>query len=337
MALPPDPGWNTREGLSLTDARVAASCLAFGGLVALPTETVYGLGALATNESALARIFSVKGRPSDHPVIVHVAGLADAAQWADEVPPSAIKLAETFWPGPLTIVVERASWVPDSITGGQDTIALRSPNHPAFHAVLTALREDHEIVAPGIAAPSANRFGQVSPTTAAHVADSLGAYLGEQDRILEAGPSCDIGVESTIVLCDGDVVSVARAGGISIEQLREVVEVTDSTSDVPRVPGALASHYAPDAHVIVVEQISDGLVSRFPSAALIGLAGVGTPPAWTRVLAARNVEDYAHGLYSALRAADTQGLPVVVAVLPEAKGIGVAVRDRLVRASSNPV
>ncbi len=264
-------------------------------------------------------------------MIVHVSGLGAVDRWARDVPDSARQLAQRFWPGPLTLVLNRSGLATDAVTGGQDTVALRAPANTEFQAVLADLADR---LGPdvGIAAPSANRFGRVSPTTAQHVVDELGDHLlADHDVILDAGESA-IGLESTIVSCTGAICRIARTGGITREQLALVVDIASEPAE-ERVPGALASHYAPRARVVLAtgEQIES--LDLGPSIGLLALASVGTPPGWQRLSAPNDVDDYAHTMYSALRAADQRGLTVVVAVPPPPRGIGAAIQDRLSRAS----
>jgi L-threonylcarbamoyladenylate synthase len=345
-AVPPQlPGSETPGPLE------AAVALAGARLVVLPTETVYGLGGLANSPTAVADIFRVKGRPSRHPVIVHVSGREQIAYWSRTPPATALAVAEAFWPGPITVVVPKADTVLAAVTGGQDTVALRAPAHPLFIDVLAQLEElgiDH----PGIAAPSANRFGQVSPTTAEHVRTALGEYLGPQALILDGGTS-SVGIESTIVLCGSDGVSIARHGGISATQLEHVVPVisggdpSSGQNGTPRVPGSLASHYAPKARVYIADFGIDGeceivteKVENNKSVGVIGLSQdvAQTPSEWHRLSVDGPIEDldcYARQLYAALRRADDLGLRTVVALLPpaDATGLGPAIRDRLQRAA----
>ena len=325
-----------------TSASEAAAALLAGNLVALPTETVYGLGGLAHLPAAIERIFQVKNRPTDHPLIVHIAGVEAITDWAQEVPRSALDLADAFWPGPLTLVVPRAPSVSDAITGGQPTVALRAPAHPLFQDVLAELTDPAQ-PAPGIAAPSANRFGQVSPTTAEHVEAGLGPYLSPSDLILDGG-ACTIGVESTIVLCGDDHVRIARSGGITAEQLAGVVPVLTAQpqSAAPRVPGSLDAHYAPSAQVAMVTTATE--LSAFRERNLlnsdIGVIALArdvdfAAPNWLRLATPQTSDEYAHELYSALRTADKLGLTHVVALAPPDEGIGTAIRDRLRRASQS--
>ncbi len=316
--------------LSKCDASViadAAANLVAGGLVAFPTETVYGLGADASNADAVARIYSVKGRPADHPLIVHIASMDGLSYWADDMPGYAISLARDFWPGPMTFVVKRSGLAGDFVTGGQDTVGVRVPDHPVALGLLDAFMRAG---GKGVAAPSANRFGNVSPTTAQAVSDELGDYLADLDQILDGGP-CEVGVESTIIDCTGDVPKILRPGAITAQMIAEstgleIVEVVEESAI--RVSGSLESHYAPIAKVVLD-------VSPHPNQGFIALADVVTPEGVVRLSAPRTHDEFARVLYSALRAADEQGLETVVVEQPVGDGIAVAIRDRLKRASSN--
>jgi L-threonylcarbamoyladenylate synthase len=269
--------------VSKASIAAAARRLADAGLVAFPTETVYGLGADGLNPNAVARIFAAKGRPSDHPVILHVADIALVRELASDWPPEAQMLADAFWPGPMTLILKRAAKVPLAVTGGQDTVGVRIPSHPV---ALDLLREFKKIGSGVIAAPSANRFGAVSPTRADDVVKGLGAYLGADDLILDGGDS-EVGLESTIVDLSSGVVRVLRPGGVSRESIMEVLgqalplEVRDNNvnkaESLPRVSGALDSHYAPHARVTLVagDQLSGELSARLainPSAKIIVMA-----------------------------------------------------------------
>ncbi|CAB4916976.1 unannotated protein [freshwater metagenome] len=315
--------------------REAAAALVDGYLAVLPTETVYGLGALADG-TGVGRIFEVKGRPEWHPLIVHVssaAALGGADAWARDVPAFARALVKAFWPGPLTIVVPRSTRVTDAITGGQDTVALRSPAHPLTREVLRKLDITTRSHA-GVAAPSANRHGAVSPTTANHVARDLGAYLSPRDVILDGGV-CDVGVESTIVDCTGVAPRILRPGSIGIPDIEHVtgLHVSDEASDV-RAPGGLAAHYAPNARVRLINESELGNVDA--GVGLIAMSNVATPAHVVRLLSANDVQAYAHNLYAALRDADQQGVTDVVAIAPEGNtGLADAIRDRLTRAAAS--
>lgn len=302
----------------------AARQLQTGMLVAFPTETVYGLGADATNADAVARIYTVKGRPSDHPLIVHVADAQDISEWADEIPDYAIDLARSFWPGPMTLILKRTDLAQDFITGGQDTVGLRVPDHTLALAFLSAFKK---IGGKGVAAPSANRFGHVSPTTAHAVHEELGEYLNPDDLILDGGPS-QVGVESTIVDCTGASPRVLRPGAITVEMIEAVTgEKVVNRDDVIRVSGSLEQHYAPSAEVVL-----DG--HPRPGDGLIALHSYPTPEGVVRLASPINNEDFARQLYSALREADAQGIDQVIVIQPEGSDIALAIRDRLKRASA---
>ena len=301
----------------------AAAHLKAGDLVAFPTETVYGLGADATNSEAVARIYSVKGRPNDHPLIVHIASMERLGDWASNVPEYAIALARSFWPGPMTLILKRSELAGDFITGGQDSVGVRVPDHVVALALLEAFERAG---GKGVAAPSANRFGHVSPTTAAAVIEELGDYLSKDDLVLDGG-ACDVGVESTIIDCTGAAPSVLRPGAISVAMIEECtgLKTTQSNKEI-RVSGALENHYAPIAKVLLCEIPIAGQ-------GFIALATIETPEGVVRLASPSDDEEYARVLYSALRAADARGLSEVVVVQPIGIGIAVAIRDRLARAS----
>jgi L-threonylcarbamoyladenylate synthase len=304
---------------------LAAQKLKDGGLVAFPTETVYGLGADATNEMAIAKIYAAKGRPADHPLIVHVHSMQAMGDWADEIPAFAIALARDFWPGPMTLILNRSSLAQDFITGGQNSVGIRVPDHVVALALLNAF---HGLGGKGIAAPSANRFGHVSPTTAQAVKDELGSYLNEQDQILDGGP-CTVGVESTIIDCTGDVPKILRPGAITAEMITAStgLEALDSTGTLIRTSGSLDAHYAPAAQVLLDQQPLAGQ-------GFIAMADVVTEIGVVRLAAPKTHDEFAQILYSALRAADEQGLETVVVEQPLGGGIAVAIRDRLKRAAN---
>ena len=310
----------------------AAGNLLAGNLVAFPTETVYGLGADACNAGAVARIYSVKGRPADHPLIVHVASMEGLGDWADDVPGYAISLARVFWPGPMTLIMKRSELAGDFVTGGQDTVGVRVPDHPVALGLLEAFARAG---GKGVAAPSANRFGNVSPTTAQAVADELSEYLGEGDQILDGGP-CEVGVESTIIDCTGDVPRILRPGAVTVAMIEESTGLGVGDSPVAggsamdekeiRVSGSLDSHYAPVATVVLDQPPVAGQ-------GFIAMADVATPDGVVRLAAPKNDDEFARVLYAALRAADEQGLQTVVVAQPVGDGIAIAIRDRLKRAS----
>ena len=301
----------------------AAEHLKAGSLVAFPTETVYGLGADATNPDAVARIYKAKGRPADHPLIVHLGDMQDIAEWSDEIPDYAIALARSFWPGPMTLILQRSSLAKDFITGGQETVGLRVPDHVI---ALALLNEFKKLGGKGIAAPSANRFGHVSPTTSAAVTAELSEFLEESDLILDGGPS-QVGVESTIIDCTGELPKILRPGAITEEMIIETtgLSIADSLSDI-RVSGSLENHYSPAAKVVldIAPESGDGFIA---------LANIETPAGVTRLASPQNNEEFARLLYTALRSADQQELARVVVAQPAGDDISVAIRDRLLRAS----
>ena len=325
----------------------AAAVLAAGGLVAFPTETVYGLGADACNEFAVARIYSSKGRPADHPLIVHVASMNSLGDWARDVPAYAIALARDFWPGPMTLVVRRSELAADFITGGQDTVGVRVPNHPVALGLLEAFVKAG---GKGVAAPSANRFGNVSPTTAQAVVTELSDYLADGDQILDGG-ACDVGVESTIIDCTGSIPKILRPGAVTAQMIEKCTGLNvggrfvytdedlpgitinsqpvsgDSVdSKVIRVSGSLESHYAPVARVFLDQ-------SPLAGQGFIAMADVVSTDDVVRLAAPTTHEEFARVLYAALRAADEQGLATVIVQQPLGDGIAVAIRDRLKRAA----
>ena len=304
----------------------AAKALQDGHLVAFPTETVYGLGADATNGEAVARIYSVKGRPADHPLIVHIADMQDMDKWAIDIPEYAIKLAREFWPGPMTLVLKRSGLAKDFITGGQDTVGVRVPNQPVALALLEQFKK---IGGLGVAAPSANRFGAVSPTTANAVEEELSDYLKQEDLILDGGPS-QVGVESTIIDCTGSEPRILRLGAVIREMIKATtnLSVTESNNEATiRVPGSLISHYSPKAKVLLD-------VVPLPGQGLIALADVETPTGVTRIAAPVNIDNYAYQLYAALRTADRLGLHEVVIIQPEGEGLAKVIRDRAAKSSA---
>jgi len=309
------------------DAVASASAhLIAGDLVAFPTETVYGLGADASNSEAVARIYSVKGRPNNHPLIVHVSSMDRMGDWASDVPQYAIALARSFWPGPMTLVLKRSELAGDFVTGGQDTVGLRVPDHVVALALLEAFEKAG---GKGVAAPSANRFGHVSPTTADAVVEELGDYLSKEDLVLDGG-ACEVGVESTIIDCTGLLPRVLRPGAISTAMIEEVTGLNalnvDGQDEI-RVSGSLENHYAPAAKVLLCEVPLAGQ-------GFIAHKNIETPQGVIRLASPGNDEEFAQILYSALRDADAQGLLEVVVVQPVGIGIGVAIRDRLARAAN---
>jgi len=310
----------------------AAQSLIEGSLVAFPTETVYGLGADATNEQAVTRVYEVKGRPSDHPLIVHIADLTHLEQWISEIPEYAIALAREFWPGPMTLILQRSELAKNFITGGQDTVGIRVPNNSLALGLLEAF---HKLGGAGIAAPSANRFGQVSPTTAEAVQEELGNYLSDTDLVLDGGPSA-VGVESTIIDCTRELPRILRPGAITIEMIEEVsgLKVSDSPekkSDIfnqedIRVSGSLENHYAPKAKVFLDKHPIAG-------SGFIALVDIETPNGVIRLASPISVEDFARVLYSALREGDHQHLDSIHIAQPTGDGLAIAIRDRLSRSA----
>ena len=301
----------------------AAQQLKAGSLVALPTETVYGLGADATNAAAVARIYEAKGRPADHPLIVHLSEMADISEWAEEIPEYAIALARKYWPGPMTLIFTRSSLAQNFITGGQASVGLRVPDHLV---ALALLAEFKKLGGKGIAAPSANRFGHVSPTSAEAVSAELADYLVEGDLILDGGPS-QVGVESTIIDCTGSAPRILRPGAITEEMITQVtgLHLTESETDI-RVSGSLENHYSPAATVALDCEPE-------PGDGFIALASVPTPDGVVRLASPANNEEFARVLYAALRSADERSLSRVVVHQPSGDDISVAIRDRLLRAS----
>ncbi|OGA14168.1 MAG: threonylcarbamoyl-AMP synthase [Betaproteobacteria bacterium RIFCSPLOWO2_02_FULL_63_19] len=314
----------------------AAAILRGGGLVAFPTETVYGLGADARNPEAVARIFEVKGRPQDHPLIVHLPGTGHLDRWAREVPALARTLARAFWPGPLTLIVERAQGVPDAVTGGQNTVGLRVPSHPVAQALLRAFAgEEGERRFDGVAAPSANRFGRISPTTAAHVRADLG---GDVAMILDGG-ACAVGIESTIVDCSrGDPV-LLRPGAITAEQIALAAGIAPRPADAeaPRAPGALASHYAPSRPLMLIAaaQWDSALAQIRARRAVLSLRE--QPPGDTSARWIQMSSDAVragHDLYADLRVLDGCDCELILVEAPPPGPQWDGVRDRLSRAAT---
>ncbi len=322
------------ELLNADQVAVAAAALADGQLVAFPTETVYGLGADASNPAAVAAVFAAKGRPPGHPLIVHMADAADLERFGRSVSPMARKLGAAFWPGPLTVVVERSDAVVPETTGGLDTVGLRVPDHPLTLALL-------ERFGRGVAGPSANRFGSVSPTTAAHVMADLGQSV---DYVLDGGPA-RVGVESTIIDATGAVPVLLRPGGISVVEIEAAlgVAVVDGRSGPSRAPGMLASHYAPEATVQLIEE-SDlmAALAAVPTDRSVGVVApvAQQPPAvrpsqvqsWWQL--PPDADGYAAALYKTLRAADQEGLDLLLVVPPRSGRLLDAVLDRLQKAAA---
>ncbi len=316
----------------------AVELLRAGQLVAFPTETVYGLGADAANPEAVAKIFAAKGRPADHPLIVHLAGHDAVDAWAEQVPGAAWELMEMFWPGPLTLILKKRPWVPSTVTGGQDTVGVRVPGHPVALELLrrfAAVAGEHA----GIAAPSANRFGRISPTTAGHVREELGDRVA---LILDGGP-CAVGIESTIVDCSRGVPVILRPGHISAAHLQAVIGIQpklQAAAGTPRVSGSLEAHYAPQTPMRMVGtgRLLDFLGAQGQEGKRCGVISHSEPPPagmphpW-RLLAADPVV-YAHNLYATLREMDHAGIDLIVVEAPPERSEWTAVADRLRRAAA---
>jgi L-threonylcarbamoyladenylate synthase len=304
----------------------AASQLKSGNLIAFPTETVYGLGADAQNESAVTRIYKTKARPADHPLIVHVGDWQLMGEWAQDIPDYAIDLARAFWPGPMTLILKRSELAKNFVTGGQETVGIRVPNQTL---ALQLLNEFSKIGGKGIAAPSANRFGQVSPTTAEAVRQELGDFLSESDAILDGGP-CAVGLESTIIDCTGGNPKILRPGAITIEDIKGVTGLNVESPDrfEIRVSGSLENHYAPNAQVLldITPQPGDGFIA---------LASLPTPDGVIRLAEPKSLQAFAHDLYASLREGDYQNLKRIVVIQPTGDGLAIAIRDRLKRAATS--
>jgi len=307
----------------------AVTILHEGGLVAFPTETVYGLGADAANPDAVRKIFVAKGRPADHPLIVHLSAGDTLAQWAREIPPAAQQLAERFWPGPLTLILKRAVSVIDEVTGGQDTVGLRVPSHPVAQALLRAFGG-------GIAAPSANRFGHISPTTAQHVREELGDRV---ELILDGG-ACVVGIESTIVDVSGGIPILLRPGRISAEEIEALLRVPVGRAGAgsPRVSGTLAAHYAPRLPLILVSSgMLDAVVREQAARRVVAVLARHPRPGYSSaavwMVGPRDAAEFAHHLYAGLRQLDQAGCAVIVVEAPPETPDWAAVRDRLQRAA----
>ena len=321
---------------SEADYQRAVDLLVAGELVGMPTETVYGLGADAANPAAVAKIFAAKGRPADHPLIVHLAGHDAVDHWAEEVPAVAWELMETFWPGPLTLILKKQAWVPDAVTGGQDTVGLRVPGHPVALELLRRFaraKGEHA----GIAAPSANRFGRISPTTAEHVAEELGARV---PLILDGGP-CKVGIESTIIDLSTGTLRLLRPGAITADDLeRTVGEPVELLVDPSiRSPGRMALHYAPNARVVLasMEEVAERLAEYAIPGVHVGVLSEKRAPSWPAHIPwlplGNSASEQAQQLYRRLRQADGMGLAALIVVPPGDRGMGHALRDRLWRAA----
>jgi L-threonylcarbamoyladenylate synthase len=304
----------------------AALALIDGHLVAFPTETVYGLGADANNSKAVARIYEVKARPTDHPLIVHISSINQISKWARDIPDYAITLARKFWPGPMTLILKRSDLAKNFITGGQENVGLRVPNHLLALALLTQFES---LGGEGVAAPSANQFGAVSPTTSLAVDEEIGRNLKEEDLILDGG-ACIIGLESTIIDCTQKSPSILRPGAITLEMIEEAVDgkihANSSTKSI-KASGLLASHYSPKAKVRLD-------MPAKPGEGFIAMANIPTPFGATRLAAPVNVEDFARVLYEALRNGDRANLTTINILSPEGEGLAESIRDRIIKSSN---
>jgi L-threonylcarbamoyladenylate synthase len=303
----------------------AAKALKDGHLVAFPTETVYGLGADATNKNSVSQVYVVKGRPTDHPLIVHISSINQISKWATDIPDYAIKLARDFWPGPMTLILKRSDLAKDFITGGQDNVGLRVPNQPL---ALALLAEFDSLGGQGVAAPSANRFGAVSPTTSLAVSEELEKYLGSNDLILDGG-SCHIGIESTIINCTGVIPTILRPGAITYEMVENSIgskiDLNTPDSDI-KASGLLDKHYSPKARVRL------NMLAE-PGEGFIAMASISTPAGAIRLASPRNNQEFARALYEALRDGDRFNLDEIKVILPEGGELVEAINDRMAKSS----
>jgi len=305
----------------------AAKSLISGNLVAFPTETVYGLGVDATNKAAIAKLYQVKGRPTDHPLIVHISSMGNLDKWARDIPEYAIKLARTFWPGPMTLILPKTDLAKDFITGNQDNVGIRVSSHPLAIALLEEFEDKGGL---GVAAPSANRFGKVSPTTASAVSEELSEFLSPNDLILDGGP-CLVGVESTIINCTYASPTILRPGAVTAEMIYQLLGI-DTEQGIEKgnfkikAPGLLQSHYAPKARVLLSGDTQ-------PGDGFIALSSINTPEGAIRLSSPKDNNEYAQLLYQSLRLADKKGLKRVFVIQPSNDGVGVAINDRLEKAA----
>ena len=308
------------------EIKKAAKALKDGHLVAFPTETVYGLGADATNEKAVSRIYSVKGRPTDHPLIVHISSINQLNKWAIDIPGYALKLANEFWPGPMTLILKRSNLAKDFSTGGQDNVGVRVPQQPV---ALALLAQFDEVGGLGVAAPSANRFGAVSPTSASDVFEELGDYFGSQDLILDGG-KCQVGIESTVIDCTEAAPKILRPGAITIEMIETVTGLKSISSGFEnniKASGLLESHYSPKAKVVLNSL-------AFPGDGLLAMVNIPTPVGVIRLATPATIEQFARELYKALRSGDQKGIKRIVVIPPEGDGLAEGVRDRISKAAA---
>jgi L-threonylcarbamoyladenylate synthase len=305
----------------------AANALVSGHLVAFPTETVYGLGADANNEKAVSRIYSVKGRPVGHPLIVHISSIEQFKIWAENIPDYAVKLSLEFWPGPMTLIVKRSLLAKNYVTGGQETVGLRIPAHPIAQELLASFEK---LGGFGVAAPSANRFGAVSPTNLLSVVEELENFLCDKDVILNGG-QCKVGIESTIIDCTSEVPKILRPGSITPSMIENKLGIKVSNnlnSKTINTSGQLNFHYSPAADVVlnVIAEPGDGLLA---------MDHVQTPKGVIRLASPKSIDQYAQQLYEALRSTDRRGLNRIVVISPEGEGLAQAIRDRLGKSSAS--
>ena len=305
----------------------AGKSLISGNLVAFPTETVYGLGVDATNKTAVANLYQVKGRPVDHPLIVHISSMANLGKWARDIPEYAIKLASTFWPGPMTLILPRTDLAKDFITGNQDNVGIRVSSHPLAIALLEEFEDQGGL---GVAAPSANKFGKVSPTTAGAVSEELSDFLSQNDLILDGGP-CLVGVESTIINCTYASPAILRPGAVTAEMIYQRLGIATEQGVEEgnlkiKASGLLQSHYAPKARVLLSGDTQ-------PGDGFIALSTINTPEGAIRLASPKDNDEYAQLLYESLRLADKKGLKRVFVIQPNNDGVGVAINDRLKKAA----
>jgi L-threonylcarbamoyladenylate synthase len=310
------------------EIKKAAQALKDGHLVAFPTETVYGLGADATNEKAVSRIYAVKARPTDHPLIVHISSIDQLDRWAVDIPEYAMKLAKEFWPGPMTLILKRSEIAKDFITGGQENVGVRVPSHPVALGLLT---EFEKLGGLGVAAPSANRFGKVSPTSSTDVQEELGKYLHGNDQVIDGGKS-KIGIESTIITCTSEFPLILRQGAVTktLISAKLGIDVGCSTELYNiKAPGLLNSHYSPQARVILNRPAE-------PGEGFIAMANFETPKDVIRLASPKTSEEFAHELYSSLRLGDKHKLETIVVSIQETDGLSKAIYERLIKAAATP-
>ena len=306
------------------EIKKAAQALKDGHLVAFPTETVYGLGADATNEKAVSRVYSVKARPTDHPLIVHISSIEQIDKWAIKVPKYAVTLARTFWPGPMTLILKRSELAKNFVTGNQDSVGLRAPAHPI---ALSLLREFEKFGGLGVGAPSANMFRAVSPTSSEEVQDEIGKLLGSSDIILD-GAQSQVGIESTIIDCTSEFPTILRPGSVTIEMIESIIsfKVKLQNNNLLKVSGSFNTHFAPKTKILLD-------VPALSGQGFLALANVVTPPGAIRISSPKSINEYASVLYASFRLVDKLKLEYLVVITPEGEGLAVAVRDRLRKAA----